>query len=118
MVGLFKKKDNKNISLKEESKKEEPKVTNTPTPPTVSQTTSSPTPDSVSNKTILVVGGGPAGLEAARGASELGFPVVLVEKNAFLGGKPIEANYALLAPDFRNAVDVMAEMTGTTRFQH
>ena len=35
---------------------------------------------------------------------------MLVEKNQFLGGKPIEANYALLAPDFRNAVDVMAEM--------
>ena len=108
MVGLFKKNNNKNISLKEE---EVPKATNDSKPPVVTNTApASAAPEPSANKTILVIGGGPAGLEAARGASELGYPVVLVEKNAFLGGKPIEANYALLAPDFRNAVDVMAEM--------
>ncbi len=37
--------------------------------------------------TVLVVGGGRAGLEAARAASGLGHPVVLVEKSARLGGR-------------------------------
>jgi heterodisulfide reductase subunit A len=62
------------------------------------------------NPAVLVIGGGPAGLEAARGVSDLGYPVVLVEKNGFLGGKPIESSYALLAPDFRDAATVIQEM--------
>jgi quinone-modifying oxidoreductase subunit QmoB len=36
---------------------------------------------------VLVVGGGVAGLEAARGASGLGHPVILVEKDESLGGR-------------------------------
>jgi len=36
---------------------------------------------------VLVVGGGVAGLEAARGASGLGHPVVLVEREETLGGR-------------------------------
>jgi quinone-modifying oxidoreductase subunit QmoB len=38
------------------------------------------------DQTVLVVGGGLAGLEAARAAADLGHPVVLVEKTAELGG--------------------------------
>ncbi|HEU4382163.1 MAG TPA: hydrogenase iron-sulfur subunit [Anaeromyxobacteraceae bacterium] len=38
------------------------------------------------DRTVLVVGGGLAGLQAARAASGLGHPVVLVEKSAELGG--------------------------------
>jgi quinone-modifying oxidoreductase subunit QmoB len=37
-------------------------------------------------QTVLVVGGGLAGLQAAQGAANLGHPVVLVEKSAELGG--------------------------------
>jgi quinone-modifying oxidoreductase subunit QmoB len=37
-------------------------------------------------RTVLVVGGGLAGLEAARAAAGLGHPVVLVEKTGALGG--------------------------------
>jgi quinone-modifying oxidoreductase subunit QmoB len=37
--------------------------------------------------TVLVVGGGVAGLEAARAAAGLGHPVVLVEKDEALGGR-------------------------------
>jgi quinone-modifying oxidoreductase subunit QmoB len=37
-------------------------------------------------RTILVVGGGPSGMAAASGASRAGFRVVLVEKEAELGG--------------------------------
>jgi quinone-modifying oxidoreductase subunit QmoB len=38
------------------------------------------------SKAVLVVGGGVAGLTAARDASAAGYPVVLVEKEAALGG--------------------------------
>lgn len=37
-------------------------------------------------RTLLVMGGGTAGLAAARGAAEAGFDVILVEKSARLGG--------------------------------
>ncbi|MBA4392581.1 MAG: heterodisulfide reductase subunit A, partial [Desulfobacca sp.] len=38
------------------------------------------------SKTILVVGGGFAGMNAALGAAQAGYPVLLVEKEASLGG--------------------------------
>ncbi len=38
------------------------------------------------DQTVLVVGGGLAGLEAAKAASGMGHPVVLIEKTAKLGG--------------------------------
>ncbi|MDH3743967.1 MAG: FAD-dependent oxidoreductase [Acidobacteriota bacterium] len=56
---------------------------------------------------ILVVGGGPAGLEAARGAGELGYPVLVVEKTPVLGGSPILAPYAALTPDMEDAETAM-----------
>jgi quinone-modifying oxidoreductase subunit QmoB len=40
----------------------------------------------VADRTILVVGGGPSGMAAAREASRAGYGVVLVEKQAELGG--------------------------------
>ena len=48
---------------------------------------------------VLVIGGGPAGLEAARGVADLGYPVKLVEKADRLGGMPILADYAALTPE-------------------
>ena len=59
---------------------------------------------------ILVIGGGPAGLEAARGAAELGYRAVLVEKTALLGGNPILADYAALTPHMENAEQAMQRM--------
>lgn len=61
--------------------------------------------------TILIIGGGPAGIEAARNVSDLGYPVVLVEKRDRLGGTPDSAHYAALTPDFRDAEEALGEMT-------
>jgi heterodisulfide reductase subunit A len=59
---------------------------------------------------ILVIGGGPAGLEAARGIASLGYNAILVDKADFLGGSPISESYAALTPDMRNAEEAMDEM--------
>ncbi|MDQ7063355.1 MAG: FAD-dependent oxidoreductase [candidate division KSB1 bacterium] len=61
-------------------------------------------------QSVLIVGGGPAGLEAARGVADLGYKAILVEKRNRLGGTPDEANYAALTPDFRPAEEAMREM--------
>jgi len=44
------------------------------------------------NDTILVIGGGIAGITAAVEAGEVGHDVILVEKEAFLGGRSIRLN--------------------------
>ena len=59
---------------------------------------------------IAVIGGGPAGLEAARAIGELGGNVVLIEKEAFLGGTPIRENYAALTPNFQSAEEAMGAL--------
>ncbi len=75
----------------------------------------------MSEGTVLVIGAGPAGLEATRSVAELGYPVVLVEKRDRLGGMPDEANYAKLTHHFRDASDAMVELaaaaTGHTNVQ-
>jgi len=48
-------------------------------------------------KNVLVVGGGPGGMEAARTAASRGHRVTLVEKNEKLGGHLIEAG----VPDYK-----------------
>jgi heterodisulfide reductase subunit A len=63
----------------------------------------------MSSDRVLVIGGGPGGLEAARLAAELGADVLLVEKRA-LGGAPIAENYAALTHGFRSAEEAMGEM--------
>jgi heterodisulfide reductase subunit A len=59
---------------------------------------------------VVVVGAGPAGLEAARLAAELGNAVTLIEKNDVAGGMPIHADYAALTHHFRPASEAMGEM--------
>ncbi len=59
---------------------------------------------------ILVIGAGPAGLEAARGAADLGYPTILVEKTGGLGGTPIQSSYAALTPDLEDAETAMQRM--------
>ncbi len=66
----------------------------------------------MSNK-VLVIGGGPAGLEAARSAAELGGEVILLEKRERLGGTPDRENYAKLTHHWRDASEAMAELAAS-----
>ena len=59
---------------------------------------------------ILVIGGGPTGMEAARGIADLGYKVTIVEKRDRLGGTPDAAGYAALTPDLRSCEDAIGEM--------
>lgn len=58
---------------------------------------------------VMVIGGGPAGLEAARGIADLGRRVVLVEAKDSLGGTPWES-YATLTPRLEPTVEAMGHM--------
>lgn len=59
---------------------------------------------------VLVIGGGPAGLEAAKSVADLGTPVILVEKRERLGGTPDEAGYAALTPHFGSVDEALERM--------
>jgi heterodisulfide reductase subunit A len=61
---------------------------------------------------VLVIGGGPAGLYAARGVADLGTPVVLVEKRERLGGAPVSEHYASFTPHLEDAETAMNRMAG------
>lgn len=58
---------------------------------------------------LLVIGAGPAGLEAARGAADMGRDVLLVEATGELGGTPY-AHYATLTPYLKETQDAMQDM--------
>lgn len=64
----------------------------------------------MANQTILIIGGGVTGIQAARGIADLGYKAILVEKRDRLGGNPDEQQYAALTPDMRNAEEALAEM--------
>lgn len=62
-------------------------------------------PKTASPRTVLVIGGGPAGLEAARVAAESGHRVILLEAQAALGGA---VNAAKKAPWMQSLGDITA----------
>lgn len=64
----------------------------------------------MSSNKVLIIGGGPAGLEAARSAAELGGEVILLEKRERLGGTPDRENYAKLTHHWRDASEAMAKL--------
>ncbi len=64
------------------------------------------------SESILIIGGGPAGLEAARGTADLGYKAILVEKRDRLGGSPDSASYAALTPHLVNTDEVLGKMIG------
>ena len=59
---------------------------------------------------ILVIGGGPAGLNAATMLAELGVKVTLAERDSFLGGNPKKFKYKFLFPDMQPADNVIGEL--------
>jgi heterodisulfide reductase subunit A len=61
-------------------------------------------------ETVLVIGGGPAGLAAARGVADVGTRAILVEQRDRLGGTPISAGYSGFTPFFKDAEGIMNEM--------
>lgn len=65
--------------------------------------------------TILIIGGGPAGLEAARLIGDLGQKAILVEKREQLGGTPIYEHYAALTHGFRSAEEAMNALIRAVR---
>ena len=62
------------------------------------------------SKAILVVGAGPSGLAAAHSLAAVGQRVVLVDKEAKLGGAPILSGYAKLVPSGEWAKDAIGGM--------
>jgi Heterodisulfide reductase, subunit A and related polyferredoxins len=50
------------------------------------------------SKNVLVIGGGPAGVSAAKTLGRLGISTILVEKEQKLGGRPILDDYHTLIP--------------------
>ena len=60
--------------------------------------------------TVLVIGGGPAGLSAAAALADLGVEVTLVEKEAELGGTPHKYAYSKLVPDFKPGAEAVAPL--------
>jgi heterodisulfide reductase subunit A len=60
--------------------------------------------------TVLVIGGGPAGLEAASGAAGLGAQVIVVEERTHLGGTPVFEQYAALTHGFQDAETIMGKL--------
>ncbi|AGE70303.1 CoB--CoM heterodisulfide reductase iron-sulfur subunit A family protein [Sulfolobus acidocaldarius] len=59
------------------------------------------------NKSVLVVGAGPAGLSAAKELSRMGVDLILVERESYLGGTPKKLKYSLLFPELRPASEVL-----------
>jgi len=69
----------------------------------------------MTNQNILIIGGGPAGIEAARGIADLGYKAILIEKRDCLGGNPDEQQYAALTPDLRSTEETLEEMIAPIR---
>ncbi|WP_372787900.1 FAD-dependent oxidoreductase [Paraconexibacter sp.] len=64
---------------------------------------------------VLVIGGGPAGIEAARNVADLGVRAIVVEQRERLGGTPVHEQYAALTPHFDDAEQAMADMEAALR---
>jgi len=69
-------------------------------------------PASKNRKKVVVVGSGPAGLEASRTLAEQGHNVILLEKTARLGGLLWEASAASFKTDLRKYLKWSVQMTG------
>lgn len=61
-------------------------------------------------KNIAVIGGGPAGLEASRQLSKMGYSVSLFEKESKAGGHV--KNWHALFPDLKPGIEIIDSLTG------
>ena len=68
-------------------------------------------------KRLVVVGGGPAGMEAAHIAAERGHEVVLLEKSTKLGGKLIYARHYLPFHESSHALDFLLRQVEKQRVE-
>ncbi len=68
-------------------------------------------PCPTSSKTVLVVGGGPAGMQAAITAAERGHKVILAEKESRLGGLLNFTDTDVDKEDLRNFKDLLVRVT-------
>ncbi len=59
---------------------------------------------------VMVIGAGPAGLQAASTLSHLGFDVTLVEQQKYLGGAVARHQYQVLMPDFSSGPDLLSHL--------
>ena len=64
-------------------------------------------PKAEEKKKVLVVGGGPAGMEAAITASDRGHEVILAEKKSVLGGNLLPAGTAYFKEDYHKLANVL-----------
>ena len=62
------------------------------------------------SENTIVVGGGPAGLSAAKSLAAIGRNVTLIEKEEILGGAPILSGYAKLVPSGEWASEAIGRM--------
>lgn len=68
-------------------------------------------PPAKEKKKVIVVGGGPAGLEAARTAAERGHDVIMFEKESHLGGLIRGASTASFKTDLKEYLEWSVRMT-------
>lgn len=59
---------------------------------------------------VMVIGAGPAGLQAASTLSHLGFDVTLVEQQDYLGGAVARHQYQVLMPDFSSGPELLSRL--------
>jgi 2,4-dienoyl-CoA reductase-like NADH-dependent reductase (Old Yellow Enzyme family) len=59
------------------------------------------------SKKVVVIGGGPAGMEAATDIADDGHDVILIEKNRFLGGRLAFADHIVFKEDVRRYRDYL-----------
>lgn len=60
---------------------------------------------------VMVIGGGPAGLRAAKSLADFGMDVILVEQNGYLGGAVATHQYQVLMPDFSSGPELIKELS-------